>query len=30
MASITLSARNVPGLAGAVNFAGGGGGNPTD
>ena len=30
MASITLSTRELPGLVGAVNFAGGGGGNPTD
>lgn len=30
MTSIALSARPLPGLAGAVNFAGGGGGNPTD
>jgi len=28
--SITLSTRELPGLVGAVNFAGGGGGNPTD
>jgi len=30
MTSITLSTRELPGLVGAVNFAGGGGGNPTD
>jgi dienelactone hydrolase len=30
MTSITLSTRALPGLVGAVNFAGGGGGNPTD
>lgn len=29
MTAITLSTREVPGLAGAINFAGGGGGNPT-
>lgn len=28
--SIALAARDVPGLAGAVNFAGGGGGNPSE
>lgn len=28
--AITLSAMDVPGLAGAVNFAGGGGGNPLE
>lgn len=30
LTSITLSTRELPGLVGAVNFAGGGGGNPTD
>jgi dienelactone hydrolase len=30
MTSIVLSTRNLPGLAAAVNFAGGAGGNPTD
>jgi dienelactone hydrolase len=30
MTAITLSTKDVPGLAGAVNFAGGGGGNPID
>ena len=30
MTSIALSARALPGLAGAVNFAGGGGGNPAE
>lgn len=30
MTSIALSTRELPGLVGAVNFAGGGGGNPTD
>lgn len=30
MTSITLSTVELPGLVGAVNFAGGGGGNPTD
>lgn len=30
MTSIALAARDVPGLAGAVNFAGGGGGNPSE
>jgi len=28
--AITLSTRNLPGLVGAVNFAGGSGGNPTE
>jgi len=30
MTSIALSTRALPGLVGAINFAGGGGGNPTD
>jgi dienelactone hydrolase len=30
MTTIALSARELPGLAGAVNFAGGGGGNPLE
>lgn len=30
MTSIAISARGMPGLVGAVNFAGGGGGSPTD
>jgi dienelactone hydrolase len=30
MTSITLSTRELPGLVGAVNFAGGGGGDPTN
>jgi dienelactone hydrolase len=29
MVSMALAARGIPGLAGAVNFAGGGGGNPS-
>jgi dienelactone hydrolase len=30
MTSIAIAARGIPGLVGAVNFAGGGGGNPKD
>jgi len=30
MTAIALSTKDIPGLAGAVNFAGGGGGNPVD
>jgi len=30
MTSIALSTRELPGLVGAINFSGGGGGNPTD
>ena len=30
MTSMSIAARGVPGLVGAVNFAGGGGGNPSD